>query len=197
MHVPRALPTPPRRAGPVKAPKNAHAASATNQKFKAALGGMTRNVEMITAGKLVNEGRILRCVQRRRGGGATGAARCGASAGAALKPSPDMHTRRRSLTSLSLRRRSMDSLKKLADEQLDMVARTKKDGHSRVKAALDRKHVKGLRGVLDLEEMAQLVRTYTVAAQGARGWRHGCGGVMGVRGLNGNRGAALCAPRRS
>ena len=62
---------PPRPAGPMKAPKTAKAAAQqSDQNFKAALGGMTRNVEMIMAGKLVNEGRILRCV-------ACGATRCG------------------------------------------------------------------------------------------------------------------------
>ena len=54
---------------------------------------------------------------------------------------------------------SMPSLKKLADEQLEMAQRAKEDGHSRVKAALEKNNVKGLRGTLDLEEMAQLVRS--------------------------------------
>ena len=61
----------------------------------------------------------------------------------------------------------MDSLKKLADEQLDRVRKSKADGSTRVKAALDRKHVKGLRGVLDLEEMSQLVRRVVGRAGGA------------------------------
>jgi hypothetical protein len=56
-HSPARAPAPP---GPVKDPKSAKAASTQNASFKAALGGMTRNVEMITAGKLLNEGRILR-----------------------------------------------------------------------------------------------------------------------------------------
>lgn len=143
----------PATAGPIKAPKSARAAAGQNQAFKANLGTMVRNVEMIMAGKLVNEGRILRCVLHN---GSVGSARRGASdeRGALLR-----RARTRAPT-LPAAARSMPSLKKLADEQLDMVRRAKEDGGSRVKAALERKNVKGLRGTLDLEEMAQLVRRH-------------------------------------
>jgi hypothetical protein len=57
------------RSGPVKAPKSAFALSTMNANYRASLGRMTRNVEMIAAGKLVNEGRILRCVVCCRPGG--------------------------------------------------------------------------------------------------------------------------------
>ena len=47
-------------SAPVLAPKSAKAAGNFNINFTKALGGMTRNVEMIAAGKLMNEGRIFR-----------------------------------------------------------------------------------------------------------------------------------------
>lgn len=46
--------------GPVRAPKTERAAQATSQAFQAALGGMTRNFEMIAAGKLIAAGSALR-----------------------------------------------------------------------------------------------------------------------------------------
>lgn len=45
--------------GPVKGAKSARAAASQNVNFTNALGTMTRNAEMLAAGKLLQEGRIL------------------------------------------------------------------------------------------------------------------------------------------
>jgi hypothetical protein len=45
--------------GPIKAAKSARAAASQNVNFTNALGTMTRNAEMLAAGKLLQEGRIL------------------------------------------------------------------------------------------------------------------------------------------
>ena len=97
------------RVGPIKGPKTEKAAGTLNMGFLNGLGGMIRNVEMITAAKLVNEGRIFR----------TG------------------------------------ELKRLADEQLAMAHKTL--NRTGKVPLLEKKHVKGIRGTLDLEEMAELV----------------------------------------
>jgi|APLak6261671146_1056082.scaffolds.fasta_scaffold64317_1 hypothetical protein len=49
-----------RKGGPVKAPKTETAAAQVNQNFIAALPTMTRNAEMIAAGKLIAQGSSLR-----------------------------------------------------------------------------------------------------------------------------------------
>ena len=46
-------------SGPVIAAKSARAAESQNQNFTKALGGMIKNAEMMAAGKLIQEGRIL------------------------------------------------------------------------------------------------------------------------------------------
>jgi hypothetical protein len=47
------------RAAPVIAAKSERAATSQNRNFKAALPTMIRNAEMLAAGKLVQEGRVL------------------------------------------------------------------------------------------------------------------------------------------
>ena len=49
-------------AGPVIVAKTARGANSQNQNYKAALPTMIRNVEMLAAGKLLQEGRILQLV---------------------------------------------------------------------------------------------------------------------------------------
>jgi hypothetical protein len=49
-----------RKGGPVKAAKSEEARSQVNQNFIAALPTMTRNAEMISAGKLIAQGSNLR-----------------------------------------------------------------------------------------------------------------------------------------
>lgn len=49
-----------KKGGPIKAPKSAEAASQANQNFIDALPTMTRNAEMISAGKLIAQGSNLR-----------------------------------------------------------------------------------------------------------------------------------------
>lgn len=53
-----------RKGGRLKAAKSEFARAKINQNFVDALPTMTRNVEMITAGRLISQGSMLRCVCR-------------------------------------------------------------------------------------------------------------------------------------